>query len=92
MPQRFKINHAGIARILKGKDAQAATDAKARQAAAFARSIAPVRSGDYQASIDVAQAPTPNRARSVVRAQVPYALAVEARDNVLAKALNSVRE
>lgn len=92
MPQRFKINRAGIRRLLKSRGAQEATDRKAAQAAAFAIAIAPVASGDYRRSIEPLAAPTASRARSEVRAGVPYALVVEARENVLAKALNAVRE
>jgi len=92
MPKGFKVNHANIGRLLKSQGAQALCDAKAEQAAAHARSIARVDSGDYRDSIKVVPSPTPNRARTEVRADISYGLAVEARDNTLARALESVRE
>ena len=92
MPKAFKVNSSAIRKLLRSPGAQRATDMKAAQVAAIAQSIAPVASGDYRASITPKADPTPNRARSEVRSDVDYALIVEARDHVLLRALNAVRE
>lgn len=89
MASTFKSNSAGWRKVLRSDQAQAATNQVAERKAAVARSIARVDTGAYRDSIHVEEAPTNNRARSVVVADVPYALVLEAKDNTLGKALAS---
>lgn len=87
MARSFRSNSAGWSKVLRGRGAQDATDTAAELAAARARAAAPVNTGAYRDSIHVVEAPTPNRARSEVRADVPHATLVEARDNTLGRSL-----
>lgn len=89
MASSFRPNRAGWRTLMRSQGVQGATDSAAERRAAVARDIAPVKTGRYRASVHAEPDPTANGARSLVVADVDYAIFVEARDNVLGRAIGS---
>jgi hypothetical protein len=81
-----RINHRGMADLLKSEGVRALLREKAEGVAARAESSAPVKSGEYRDSIRVESATT-DRAVERVIATAPHALIVEAKTGNLARAL-----
>jgi hypothetical protein len=82
----FKSNPAGWRRVFRGQGAQAAVDSASEQMAARARAIAPIRTGYYRDHIVVREVDGETAAAQVV-AEADYGAFVEARDNVLGRAI-----
>jgi hypothetical protein len=84
----FKPNREGIGDLLASEGVESMLLDRAEQAASRARQIAPTDTGDYRASIEAAVVDgRTRRAAAEVRADVDYALTVEARDRVLGSSL-----
>jgi len=81
----FRVNPN--ARRLLNRQLQEHTDSLAEKKANAAQQIAPVDTGDYQASIHAEPDPA-DKARTLVVAGTDHWPFVEARENVLGKALN----
>lgn len=77
------VGHSGAVEML--------VDSVARDVMAEARLSAPVKTGDYQRSIHVETVRTRHRTVAKVVADVPHALAVEARTGNLARALKRAK-
>ena len=87
MAQRVEVNSAVLQQYLDGEHGvEARLEQKAQGALARAQAVAPVESGAYKASLRIETDHTDRMVKRVV-ADVPYAMQVEARDGVLAKAL-----
>jgi hypothetical protein len=86
MATEVRINHRGMADLLKSEPVRALLRDEAEKVADRARSSAPVASGDYKDSIRVESATT-DRAVERVVATAPHALVVEAKTGNLARAL-----
>lgn len=86
--ERFRLNHAGMAEMLKSGEMAAEMHNRAESVASAARSAAPVDSGAYRGSIRVEDATT-DRAVGRVIADVDYALVVEAKTRTLGTALDA---
>lgn len=82
----IKLNSAGIAELLNGEAAERACRPLAEKALAAAQAGAPVKSGDYRASLHIEEATTDRKVFRVV-ADVPHAAAVEADTGNLARSL-----
>jgi hypothetical protein len=82
-----KLNHAGMAALLKSAEIRAAVAPHAEQALAAAQAGAPVESGDYKASLHI-EHDTTDRAVERVVADVDYAMVVEAKTGNLARSLS----
>lgn len=85
---RVDLDPAGMADLLKSSDVAAEMRRRADKALAAAQADAPVVSGAYRNSLTVEDAVT-DRAGARVIADVPYANRVEAKNGVLAKALDA---
>lgn len=85
MASRYTSSSAGWRRVLRSQGVQDATGAAAERRAALARSIAPVLTGEYRASIHVE--PGPDGGSRIV-ADSDHAIYVEAQDNVLGRAIS----
>lgn len=85
---RFKLNHAGMAQLLKSGGIAADMHRRAESSASAARASAPVDEGDYRDSIHVEDVIT-DRAVSRVVADAPHAAAVEADTGNLARSLGA---
>jgi hypothetical protein len=83
-----RINHAGMAALLKSDPVRALLHEKAEAIADRARSSAPVDKGEYQDSIRVVS-DTTDRAVERIVATAPHALIVEAKTGNLARALGA---
>jgi hypothetical protein len=87
-----KLNHRGMAELIKSGGVARDIERRAQQVAAAARSAAPVgETGNYQASIQVVMDDHPTRAAAHVMSDVPYAMIIESRLGVLARALDAAR-
>ena len=87
MATRVKLNHSGMAELLKGSVADNACRPEAEKALARAQSSAPVKSGDYKASLHIEEVTHPSRKVYRVVAGVPYAMKVEADHGTMARSL-----
>jgi hypothetical protein len=85
---QFKLNHAGMAQLLKSGEISADMMRRAESAASAARGFAPVESGAYQGSIH-AESATTDRAVGRVVADVDYALVVEAKTRTLGRSVDA---
>jgi hypothetical protein len=85
----FVPDHAGIAHILRSADMHEMVMDRTRAAAEFARRIAPVDTGDYQASIQAVDGGIGGYRRDrpigLVVASVPYSVYVEADAHVMSR-------
>lgn len=77
----FTPDHAGLGELLRGPEMHSMIMDRARGGAQFAQRIAPVRSGEYQASIHAEDAglggPAHDRVAGLVVADCEHAAAVE---------------
>jgi hypothetical protein len=85
--ERVKINHRGIAELLKGSAAEKACRPEAEKALERAKAAAPVVSGDYQRSLHIEEVEHPTRKVWRVVADVAYAMKVEADHGTLGRSL-----
>lgn len=91
MRLEVRLNHAGMAELLRSQDVRRMLREKAEAVAATAQSIAQADAyvtGAYYNSIHVEE-DTTDRARTRVVADVDYAVIVEANDAVLSRALDA---
>lgn len=88
----YRSNSAGWRRLLRSRGAQDATNTAAERVAARGKANAHVATGAYRDGIHTEEDPTPNRARTIVTSDVPYAAFVEARDNTLLRSLGEGRQ
>lgn len=89
MAGQVRLNRRGMAELLKSAGVKDELHRRAERAAAAARASAPVGTGAYRDSITVEDRVHPSRAVSRVVADVPYALAVEAKTGNLARSLDA---
>lgn len=93
MAGKVQLNRRGMADLLKSAGVKDELHRRAERAAAAARASAPVGTGAgagaYRDSITVEDRVHPSRAVSRVVADVPYALAVEAKTGNLARSLDA---
>lgn len=88
---RVRLNSGEIQSYLDGgHGVDALLHQAASQVLSAAQSAAPVESGEYQASLHVEEDRTDRLVVRVV-ADAPHALVVEARDGVLARAIDAAR-
>ncbi|QLD10894.1 HK97 gp10 family phage protein [Microbacterium oleivorans] len=84
------FNEAGLAEIARSASVRdLVTDAAAAVVDA-AQSDAPVLTGEYRDSIHVEVEQTPDGPVATVVADVPYAMVIESREGVLARAVGKV--
>ncbi|MFF1820393.1 hypothetical protein ACFVWG_24015 [Kribbella sp. NPDC058245] len=91
---RIELNRAGVGELLKSEAVQQMLNRKAEAVAAAARSRAPMVDGDpgkIPLPIETRADPTPTRARAIVEADHPAALAIEAKHRLLGGALDAAR-
>jgi hypothetical protein len=88
---RIKLNHAGMAQLLKSSGVAADIQRRAEQVAAAARASAPVDTGAYQAGIHVTMETHPSRVEAHVSSDVWYAGILEAKLGILGRALDAAR-
>lgn len=87
----FKVNKAGMNDFVKSQAVGDAMYGVAQEAAAYAKSIAPVGTGDYRDSITAEQVTVPvtkrnePRAGAMISTNLDYSAAVEGRDHVLSR-------
>ena len=81
-----RLNSGGVQELLDGAVGQAVCEPVAQRVLAAAQAGAPVESGDYRSSLRIEVDHT-DRVRVSVVADVPHALAVEARTGNLVQAL-----
>ena len=86
MAARVKLNHFGMAELLKGAAAEAACRPVAEDVLSRAQGSAPVASGAYRDSLHIVEDET-DRKRFRVVSDVPYAMKVEADTGNLARSL-----
>jgi len=87
---RVKLNHGGMAALLKSDEVRAMLTGKAEAVLASAQASAPVVTGNYRASLEIAQ-DTTDRAVVRVVARAPHSHLVEANHGTLARALDAAR-
>lgn len=87
MGTRIKLNHGGMADLLKSAGVRTTLTSHANSVLSAAQASAPVASGDYRASLHLVQATT-DRAVVRVASDVDYAMVVEANTGNLARALD----
>lgn len=85
---QFRLNHGGMAALLKSSEVRAALQGPAQRILDAAQANAPRDTGEYSNSLRIEQ-DTTDRAVVRVRADIWYAHIIEARDGVLGKALNA---
>ena len=83
-----RLNSGGVQELLDGAVGQAVCEPVAQRVLAAAQAGAPVESGDYRSSLRIEVDHT-DRVRVSVVADVPHALAVEARTGNLVRALGA---
>lgn len=91
---RIELNRAGVGELLKSEPVQQMLNRKTEAVAAAARSRAPMVDGDPGRTplpIEARSAPTSTRARAIVEADHPAALAAEAKHRLLAGSLDAAR-
>lgn len=88
MTNRTRLNHGGMAELLKSAGVRAALTARQERTLARAKATAPVATGAYRDSLHIEQATTD---RAVVRvvSDSAHALVVEANTGNLARALDA---
>lgn len=84
-----KLNGGGVRAVLKSREVREMLTSKGERALAAAKASAPVATGRYRDSLHLNQGTT-DRAAVRVTTDVEYAMAVEARDGVLARCLRGV--
>lgn len=87
---RIKLNHGGMAALLKSSGVRADLTSRMNRALSAARGSAPVATGAYRDGLHIVQATTD---RAVVRLAggTDHDLIVEANHGVLSKALDSAK-
>lgn len=88
---RVTLNHAGMRELLRSRGVESEMLRRAEHVAARARSIAPVVSGDYKASIRAETVKHPSRVVGRATAHIEYAYQVEAAHRVLGRAIDAAR-
>lgn len=83
----YRANHAGVRELLRSQPIAEIVEAAAEKIADRARTLAPVRSGDYRDSIRVVSDVHASRVASHVGPHVSYGLVVEARSHVMRRSL-----
>lgn len=87
---RVTLKHPGMAALLKSSGVRSFVTSRADAVLAAAQSSAPVDTGEYRDSLHIEQATTD---RAVVRvvAGTDHGIVIEARDGILARALDAAR-
>lgn len=92
MPPIFvKLNHPGVEAVLKSAGVARELERRARNVAAAAQADPHDVSGAYEASIQVLVEEHPTRVVAHIKSESPYAMQVEAKYGVLARALDAAR-
>lgn len=92
---RIELNRAGVGALLRSNDVQQMLNRKAAAVASAARTHAPMvdgEPGDKPLPVTWRAAPTGSRARAIVEADHPAALAVEAKHRLLVGSLDAARQ
>lgn len=86
--QGFKLDHAGVGKVLKSKDVRAELTRRAEKVLAQAKSTAPVATGYYRDSLELEQDTTD---RAVVRivTLASYGMVIESETGNLARAIDA---
>jgi hypothetical protein len=86
---KFQLNHAGVGELLQQESMRADLAERVKRVEQVAKDIAPVETGEYRDSIESGVMEDDERWTGYVVAQVPYALAVEAKHRTLGTALDA---
>lgn len=88
---RVQVNRGFLRQVLKSPEVAHDLERRANRVLAAARSSAPVRSGDYQASLMGVVGVDRGRVKARVGTTDPAGRIIEARHHVLARALEAAR-
>lgn len=85
----FTLNYKGIGLLMRQDSMRAHLERQAKAVEDMAKDIAPVKTGEYRDSIESGTFADGDRFTGYVAATVDYALAVEAKDRVLTRAIDA---